>query len=44
MELRGTVPGIFAEQLQSLAEAARATCPVSRVLNAQITLDAQLAS
>jgi osmotically inducible protein OsmC len=38
------VPGIFAEQFQSLAEAAKATCPVSKVLNAEITLDAQLAS
>ena len=44
LELRGTVPGISAEQFQSLAEAAKATCPVSKVLDAEITLDAQLAS
>lgn len=44
LELRGRVPGISAEQFQSLAEAAKASCPVSKVLNAEITLDAQLAS
>jgi osmotically inducible protein OsmC len=44
LELRGRVPGISAEQFQSLAEAAKASCPISKVLNADITLDAQLAS
>jgi lipoyl-dependent peroxiredoxin len=34
----GVSPGVFAE----LAESARATCPISRLLNAQITLDAAL--
>ena len=42
LSTRGRVPGatpqVFAEQ----AEAARATCPISRLLNAQITLDAAL--
>jgi osmotically inducible protein OsmC len=42
LELRGTVPGISAEKFQELAEAAKAGCPVSKVLNAPITLDAQL--
>jgi osmotically inducible protein OsmC len=44
LELRGTVPGVSAEKFQELAAAARAGCPVSRVLNADITLDAQLVS
>ena len=34
----GISPAAFAEQ----AEAARATCPISRLLNATITLDAKL--
>ena len=38
LELRGTVPGISAEQFQELAAAAKASCPVSKVLNAEITL------
>src|SRR5688572_16200409 len=42
LELRGTVPGISAEKFQELAEAAKSGCPVSKVLNAPITLDAQL--
>jgi osmotically inducible protein OsmC len=44
LELRGKVPGISAEKFQELAAAAKAGCPVSKVLNADITLDAQLAS
>ena len=42
LELRGKVPGISAEKFRELAEAAKATCPVSQVLRAEITLDAQL--
>ena len=34
----GATPAVFAEA----AEAARATCPISRLLNATITLDAKL--
>jgi lipoyl-dependent peroxiredoxin len=42
LELRGRVPGIDAGKFRELAEAAKAGCPVSKVLNAEITLDAQL--
>ena len=41
--LRAKVPGIAAEEFQRLAADAKATCPVSRVLKAEITLDAALA-
>lgn len=39
---RARVPGIAAAAFQEQAEAARATCPISRLLNATITLDAAL--
>lgn len=42
LELRGKVPGVSPEQFQELAAAAKAGCPVSKVLNAEITLDAAL--
>ena len=42
LTLRAQVPGIAADEFQRLAEAAKAGCPVSRVLNASITLDATL--
>lgn len=41
--LRAKVPGITAEQFTAAAEAAKAGCPVSKVLKAPITLDARLA-
>jgi lipoyl-dependent peroxiredoxin len=37
---RGKVPGISKEDFLKLAETAKANCPVSKVLNAAITLDA----
>jgi lipoyl-dependent peroxiredoxin len=40
--LRGRVPGIDAAKFQELAEGAKANCPVSKVLNAAISLDAKL--
>jgi osmotically inducible protein OsmC len=40
--LRARVPGIDDAKFQELASAAKAGCPVSRVLKADITLDAQL--
>jgi osmotically inducible protein OsmC len=40
--LRAKVPGIDAATFQNLADTAKANCPVSRVLNADITLDASL--
>jgi len=42
LSLKAKVPGVSPEQLQSLAADAKATCPVSRVLNAEISLDAKL--
>ena len=38
-----TVPGIDAAKFAEIAAKAKAGCPVSRVLNATITLDAKLA-
>ena len=43
LDVRGKVDGISAEQFDELAQKAKQGCPVSRVLNAQITMDAQLA-
>jgi lipoyl-dependent peroxiredoxin len=42
LTLRAKVPGCGAEEFQKLADAAKANCPVSRVLKADITLDAKL--
>ena len=44
LALRARVPGASEEQFQQLAAEAKANCPVSRVLNAEITLDATLES
>lgn len=43
LTLRGDVPGADAAKFQELAEKAKANCPLSKVLNAEITLDAALA-
>ncbi|MGH2901951.1 MAG: OsmC family protein [Solirubrobacteraceae bacterium] len=45
LDTRGTVPGLSAEQFQSLAEDAKKNCPLSRALAAvpSITLTAKLA-
>jgi osmotically inducible protein OsmC len=42
LTLRAKVPGIAREEFDNLAEAAKANCPVSKVLNAEITLQAEL--
>ena len=42
LTLRAKVPGLDAAKFQELAKAAEQNCPVSKVLNAEITLDAQL--
>jgi lipoyl-dependent peroxiredoxin len=42
LELVGKVPGIDAAKFESLANDAKANCPVSKVLNAKITLAAKL--
>lgn len=43
LTLKADVPGLDAETFHQLAGAAEKNCPVSRVLNAEITLDATLA-
>ena len=42
LTLRAKVPGLSKDEFMKLAEAAKANCPVSKVLNATITLDATL--
>ncbi|HCP28654.1 OsmC family protein [Pseudomonas fulva] len=42
--LRAKVPGASEEQFQEIANKAKQGCPVSKVLNANITLDAKLVS
>ncbi len=44
LKLSGKVPGITEEKFQEIAAEAKAKCPVSRVLNAKITLAATLES
>ena len=43
LSLSGTVPGISAEKFEECANEAKASCPVSKLLNATITLEAKLA-
>ena len=43
LTLRATIPGIDAAAFATIATDAEKNCPVSKVLNAQITLDATLA-
>ena len=42
LELEGTVPGISEEQFQELAQKAKAICPISKLLNTEITLSISL--
>ena len=42
LTLRAKVPGLDEAKFQELAKGAEQNCPVSKVLNAEITLDAQL--
>jgi osmotically inducible protein OsmC len=42
LTLRATVPGIDEAAFAAMATAAEKNCPVSKVLNAEITLDAKL--
>lgn len=44
LTLNGRVPGIEEQKFQQIAGEAKANCPVSRLLNAKITLDAKLQS
>jgi len=43
LKLEATVPNVGREQFQKIAEGAKAGCPISKALNAEITLDWQLA-
>ncbi|HEY7811430.1 MAG TPA: OsmC family protein [Allosphingosinicella sp.] len=40
--LEATVPGIDAAKFEELAQAAKAGCPISKLLNAEITLEHRL--
>lgn len=42
LKLEATVPNISREQFQQIAEGAKAGCPISKVLNADISLDWEL--
>jgi lipoyl-dependent peroxiredoxin len=43
LNVRGEVEGMSADDFQGYAQKAKEGCPVSRVLNASITMDAELA-
>jgi osmotically inducible protein OsmC len=43
LALEASVPGIGREQFEKIAQGAKAGCPVSKVLNAEIALDWKLA-
>jgi osmotically inducible protein OsmC len=43
LTLKAQIPGIDDAEFQSLAATAKANCPVSKVLKAEISLDAKLA-
>ena len=42
LTVKAKVPGMSKDEFMKLAETAKANCPVSKVLNATITLDASL--
>jgi lipoyl-dependent peroxiredoxin len=42
LELKARVPGIEPQKFDEITADAKANCPVSRVLNAEVTLDAKL--
>jgi len=42
LDLAGRVPGIDVAKFEEIAKDAKANCPVSRVLKAEITLSAKL--
>lgn len=44
LELTALVPGASAQQIQEAAETAKKNCPISRLLNADITLSTKIAS
>jgi lipoyl-dependent peroxiredoxin len=44
LQLDATVPGIEAERFAEIANEAKANCPISKLLNAEITLEHRLAA
>jgi osmotically inducible protein OsmC len=44
LDVTANVPGASEEQFRAAAEEAKKNCPVSKVLNAEITMDARLES
>jgi lipoyl-dependent peroxiredoxin len=42
LDLKAKIPNISAEEFQEIADSAKATCPISRLLNTVIMLDASL--
>ena len=44
LQLVASVPGIAEERLREIAEDAKRNCPVSKLLNAEITLDMKIAA
>ena len=42
LEVTATVPGMDAEKFKEAAENAKANCPISKLLNTEITMDASL--
>ena len=42
LDLKATIPGIEQEEFTRIAEEAKANCPVSKLLNAEITLTHEL--
>lgn len=42
LELAAKIPGISAEAFESAAQSAKANCPISRLLQAEVTLSAHL--
>jgi lipoyl-dependent peroxiredoxin len=43
LKMTAKIPGITKEKFQAAAEEAKKTCPISKLLNANITLEASLA-
>ena len=44
LRLRASVPGIEEARLRELAEGAKANCPISKLLNAEMSLDIEVAA
>jgi osmotically inducible protein OsmC len=44
LDMRARIPGIDQSKFEEIADKAKAGCPISKLLNAEITLDAKLES